>query len=247
MNGFLFIHKPVGITSFDCIRRLKKLLPRKTKIGHAGTLDPFAEGLMIIGIGKGTKQLNDLLGSNKSYRAVAKIGERTDTLDHTGTIMESFENPTPFDFYSAALNLMPSYEQTPPIFSSVKINGERLYKLARKASEPTSEDPALFALAENRKKTCTIYSLKVTHSSWPFITFETTTSKGTYIRSLANDIAKTQNSCATLYELTRTQIGKIPLSEAISLDKITDSAILDAQLLKNTLFFNTLTFPEKTI
>ncbi len=246
MNGLLFIHKPIGITSFDCIRQLKKLLPKKTKIGHAGTLDPFAEGLMIIGIGSGTKRLNELLGSNKSYQATAKIGERTNTLDHTGIVIESLTTK-PFNFQLAAQTLMPSYEQTPPIYSSIKIQGTRLHELARNSATTHAEAPELLDLATERKRSCTIFSFEVLDTKWPFVTFSTTTSKGTYIRSLANDIAKTQNSYATLYKLTRTKVGEIPICEALFLEKITDCAILEAQLLKNTVFFNSLLRTNKDL
>jgi tRNA pseudouridine55 synthase len=199
---------------------------------------------MIIGIGTGTKRLNELLGSNKSYLATAKIGERTNTLDHTGVLIEK-SAPELFDFQRAAKTLMPTYEQTPPIYSSIKIQGIRLHELARNSAETQAEAPELLNLAAERKRSCTIFSFEVLDTSWPLVTFNTTVSKGTYIRSLANDIAKTQNSYATLHKLTRTQIGEIPLSEALLLEKITDCVILETQLLKNTVFFNSLPQTDK--
>jgi len=233
MNGLLFIKKPIGISSFDCIRELKKNLPPKIKIGHSGALDPFADGLMIIGIGSGTKQLENLLGETKTYTATAKIGELTDTLDSTGKITQSSTALLPIDFMECAQKLMPSYHQTPPLFSNIKIDGQPLRRLARKKKLSVEK---LTLIAEGRGKECTISDFSLGTICWPFVTFTATVSKGTYIRSLANDIANQGETVATLYRLTRTRIGNISIEHAESLDNITDSTTIESLLRKNDSF-----------
>lgn len=233
MNGLLCIYKPAGITSYDCIRHIKKLLPKKTKIGHSGTLDPFADGLLIIGVGSATKDLHNLLETTKTYLVTAKLGERTDTLDCTGTIVE--EKPIPQDiiFGSLAEKLMPSYEQIPPVFSNVKFEGKSLHKHAR-TQQLTLEN--LEEIAETRKKVCSIFEFQVISQDLPLVTFSATVSKGTYIRSLALDIALQAGTLATVQTLTRTNIGTIGLSAAVSLDKLTNSNDINEHFLEKTVY-----------
>jgi len=233
MNGLLCIYKPAGITSYDCIRHIKTLLPKKTKIGHSGTLDPFADGLLIVGIGSATKDLHNLLETTKTYLVTAKLGERTDTLDCTGSIVE--EKPVPQDilFEACAQKLMPSYEQIPPVFSNVKFKGKALHKHAR--SQQVSLEN-LEEIAETRKKVCSIFEFRLISQELPFITFSATVSKGTYIRSLALDIAQQADTLATVQTLTRTNIGNIGLSEAVSLDKLTNSNDLNEHFLRKTVY-----------
>lgn len=232
MNGLLCLYKPAGITSYDCIRHLKRILPKKTKIGHGGTLDPFAEGLLVIGIGKGTKQLNDLLGATKTYVVTAKLGELTDTLDLTGSIIEHQPIPEGFNFYACAQKLMPSYEQTPPIFSSIKLNGTSLHKLARTASLSHEE---LEKVTESRKKVCTIFDFHMLGEEPPFASFSATVSKGTYIRSLALDIAREGKTVATVHALKRSAIGNLCLEDAVKLENLTNCDDIIAHFLKKAL------------
>ena len=233
MNGLLCLYKPAGITSYDCIRHIKNLLPEKIKIGHSGTLDPFADGLLIIGIGSATKELHTLLETTKTYVVTAKLGERTDTLDLTGTLVETQSVPADIDFVACAQRLMPSYEQTPPVYSNVKFNGRALHKLAR-AQRFSHEN--LEEIAETRKKNCSIFELHVMNQELPLVTFEAKVSKGTYVRSLTLDIAQHGGTVATVQKLTRTQIGDITLSQAVLLDKLTNSQdVIDHFLKKATL------------
>lgn len=237
MNGLLFINKPVGMTSFDCIRQLKQLLPAKTKIGHAGTLDPFASGLLIVGIGKATQMLQTGLDLDKTYAVKVKLGELRDTLDRTGTIIhENVYMPENIYFADWAKNLMPEYTQTPPIYSNVKLNGQALHRIARSGAMTEEE---LTEVARTRSKTCKILQFAVADTTPPFVIFTAQVSKGTYIRSLANDIAQQGKTVATVYELTRTAIGNISIKEAISIEKFTSRIEIEAKLIEKPIFFAT--------
>lgn len=217
LNGFLLINKPKDITSYGCIDYIKKILKQKIKIGHAGTLDPFATGLLIIAIGRqATKNINLFMNTSKEYVATAKLGELTDTLDCTGTIMQTQEIPPleQADIAQAIEKLGRQYEQIPPIYSALKSDGVPLYKLAREQKIDVSE---IEKIAQTKKRTVTIEHIKLISFATPFFTFNARVSKGTYIRSLANDIAQKMNLCATTYELERTAMGSISLEHAIDL------------------------------
>lgn len=220
-TGFLLIHKPAGISSFFCVKRIKKLLrDKKLKIGHGGTLDPFATGLLIIGVGRGaTRHLDLLLKMDKKYKARAKLGELRDTLDFTGEIIAA---PEVFGDQISQNNLIRScqalgtgYTQTPPIYSACKFDGKRLYALAREGRKSESE---LIELAESKKRFITLHSVELLNVAYPFFTIQAHVSHGTYIRSLMHDIARGADSCATTYELERTQVGPFRLADAIPFD-----------------------------
>jgi tRNA pseudouridine55 synthase len=231
-SGYLLINKPKGITSFRCVNHIKKLLPqKKIKVGHAGTLDPFATGLLLICIGREcTKSLSKLFDLDKTYVVKAKLGELTDTLDLTGEIIETcnYSHITKELLEKAIADFGTTYEQTPPIFSALKHKGSPLYKLAREKKLGIEE---LEKIIEKKKRTVTIHELKLLDFDPPYFSFRARVSKGTYIRSLANDIAKKLDSCATTYELERTNIGPFSLERATNLNKITDS-----KTLSNLLF-----------
>lgn len=214
LSGFLLVNKPIGITSFKCIAKIRHLLPHHTRIGHAGTLDPFASGLLIVAIGRSaTKKISQLMNCDKTYIVKAKLGELTDTLDHTGTIM-SKENLEPFteEVLAAAIRqLGSSYQQTPPIYSALSHEGVRLYNLAR---SKTMDEVQLREIANSKKRTIDIHELTIIAYEHPFMTFSVRVSKGTYIRSLANDLAQLLGTHATTYELTRTAIGQFRLENA---------------------------------
>ncbi len=218
--GFLIINKPIDITSFDCIRHIKKILKQKIKIGHTGTLDDFATGLLIICIGKeATKFSNTLLNLDKEYIVKAKLGELTDTLDLTGKIIEQKNalKITKANLQKAIEKLGKSYMQIPPIYSALKYKGKPLYKLIRgkKLNKKKLEE-----IVKQKARKITIHKIKLIDFDYPFFTIKTIVSKGCYIRSLANDIAQILKVPATTYELTRTKIGKIDLKNAINLINI---------------------------
>lgn len=220
LSGFLLINKPESYSSYDCIRTIKKIIKNKIKIGHTGTLDNFANGLLIIAIGKATKQINLFLNSNKEYIATGKLHELTDTLDNTGNIIlnNNNNNNISLDTLTDIIkNFTGKYLQTPPIYSALKYNGEPLYRLAR---EKKLTEQELNKITQNKTRECEIFNIKLLEYKFPFFTIQAHVSKGTYIRSLVNDIAQKLNTNATCYKLTRTKIGNIDLNNAIHLNTL---------------------------
>ena len=214
--GFLIINKPQGITSFSCVKYIKNILG-KVKIGHSGTLDVFATGLMIIAIGRQyTKKLTELFNLDKEYKVKAKLGELTDTLDYTGSILKTDENLQidKKNIEKIIKDFDKEYVQLPPIYSALKYEGLPLYKLMRKEIKTKEE---LEKIVEEKKRLVKIYKLKLTDFSFPFFSFEATVSKGTYIRALANDLAAKLGTYATTYELERTKIGNISIKDSVDL------------------------------
>lgn len=218
-TGYLIINKPKDLTSFQCINKIKKIINKKIKIGHAGTLDPFATGLLIIAIGREyTKSISSLMDEDKKYTVKAKLGTLTDTLDLTGeTLIDNEKIPTKEELEKAINKIGNEYLQIPPIYSALKHKGQPLYKLAR---EKALKEEDIEKIAKSKSRKVKIYSLKITKYNKPYFHLEAHVSKGTYIRSLVNDIAKLTNSFATTYELERTAIGKTKLSQAVELEQI---------------------------
>lgn len=228
ISGTFLINKPIGITSFDCIRHIKKILNiKKLKIGHAGTLDPFASGLLIVCIGRqATKNIDNLLTQDKEYIVKAKLGELTDSMDLTGNIIHQTSiSPeiTSQRLQATFDSFIGNYEQIPPIYSALKFEGKRLYQLAKDSKIGHEE---LTKIAESKKRIVTIYSLDLLNFEPPFFEFKAHVSKGTYIRSLANDIAQKLGTTATTYELCRTKVGGYLLGRAINLSQIKSEADL---------------------
>jgi tRNA pseudouridine55 synthase len=217
-SGLLKINKPAGITSYDCIRHIKRILKAKIKIGHAGTLDPFASGLMLICIGRqATKTVDQLMTQDKEYLVKAKLGELTDTLDLTGKVLATqqvAQKLTAQDIEQAIKALGSSYLQTPPVYSALKHQGNPLHELAR---EQKMESAELEKIVQAKSRQVEIYKIELISVDLPFFTFKAHVSKGTYIRSLANDIAQKLGLNATTYELVRTKIGNYSLEQAVLL------------------------------
>jgi len=220
MTGFLLINKPRGLTSFDCVRKIKKSIgDKKLKIGHAGTLDPFADGLLIIGIGR---QATRIFGMDldKKYHTKAKLGVLTDTLDKSGVTIKTVEkHVTQEELRNAIKELGKSYMQAPPIYSAVKYQGEPLYKLAREGKYSMDE---LLTIVQNKKKPVQLYDVQLIEYEFSLFTIDAHVSHGTYIRSLVNDIAQSSlcKSYATTFELRRTAIGPFNLENAVELDEL---------------------------
>ncbi len=218
--GFLLINKPGGITSRECVNRLQRMLPRRTKIGHAGMLGKFATGLLIIGIGRpATRQFRHLMKLDKVYWIRAKLGELTDTLDYTGRSIEEFyeDQVSLQELQKAVDSFDGSYEQTPPLFSALKWHGKRLSDMAR---SPRWKKKKLERILDEKKKTVHIYSLELLNYAAPYMILQAHVSHGTYIRALVNDIAQRCDTVATTHELKRTAIGPFTLEQAVSLDSI---------------------------
>lgn len=201
------IYKPVGWTSFDVVKKIKSITKEK-KVGHAGTLDPFAEGVLIIGTGKDTKKLSDISSSTKSYRAILKLGESTETLDNEGPITNKMNIPA-FDkdkLEKVLISFKGDYIQTPPMYSAKRVNGVRLYKLARQNIEVPREPIHVNILG--------ITLNKILDKE---IDFSVTCSKGTYIRVLGQDIAIKLGTIGYLTKLLRITVGPYEVNDSTSI------------------------------
>lgn len=221
MRGGLALHKPRGISSFDVIRRLRPILGGKTKLGHAGTLDPAAQGLLLILVGEATRVQNLLKDLDKEYVATVKLGIRTDTQDAEGKVLEEVEVP-PLDekpIRSVLDKLTGERMQQPPRYSALKVKGRRAYDMARSGEE--------FELPERR---VTIYEIELLTWQNPLIEIRTRVSAGTYIRSLAREIGEKLGLPASLSALTRTRIGRFEIKDALRLEGITIESIRKAMI-----------------
>lgn len=219
-SGILLVNKPVGMSSAQLVSRVKKVFKAR-KAGHTGTLDPFAEGLMIIGINNGTRLSRFFLAGDKRYTAEIMFGSETDTLDSTGTVTskcsDDFFHNNPDFFLKENLNSIISlFEgpvlQVPPAYSALKHNGVPLYKLAR-SGNPVIKDA----------REVVVHGISITEISPPSITVDVSCSSGTYIRSLAADIGKKAGCPAHLSALRRTECCGFKLDNAFSLDWLLNS------------------------
>jgi len=209
MNGFLLINKPVGPTSHDMVDEVRRILKTR-KVGHAGTLDPFASGLLIIGVGKFTKELAKIQGLPKTYTGTIAFGKRSTTDDPEGIITESgLPLPKKEDIETVFKKFIGEIEQVPPIYSAKKIGGRKLYEIAR-AGETILIPPVKV----------TVRSLQLLEYKNGLARFETTVSSGTYIRALARDIGEALSVGGYLKELIRTAIGDYKLKNSTSLDEL---------------------------
>jgi len=201
------IYKPVGWTSFDVVKKIRGITKEK-KVGHAGTLDPFAGGVLIIGTNSDTKKLGKISGTIKSYRAVLQLGEETDTLDLDGKVITVKPVPT-LDknlVESVLNNFIGKYKQIPPMYSAKKINGVRLYKLARKN-----------ITIDRKPVEVNIIYLTLNDIQDKQIDFSVTCSKGTYIRVLGQEIAKKLGTEGHLTQLQRIAVGDFVVQDSIPL------------------------------
>lgn len=209
MNGIVVVNKPVNYTSRDVVNKLNKIFNTK-KIGHTGTLDPLATGVLVCLIGKYTKLVPIITAYDKEYIAEIKIGVKTDTGDITGKIIE--ENnylPTRDEIAKLFSSFPKTYEQEVPIYSAVKVAGKKLYEYAR-----SGEDIKL------PKRMVTIYSLDLLEYNGNIIKFKARVSKGTYIRSLINDLCKYLNTVGTMASLVRTKQGDFSLEDSFSIEDL---------------------------
>jgi len=213
-DGILLIDKEEGMSSFDIVKGIRKILCLK-KVGHAGTLDPFATGLLIVLLGQGTKLSSYLMAGKKRYLATIMLGIETDTLDPTGKIIKEMSVPELDDgIIEETLNLFKgAIEQVPPAFSAINIAGQRAYKLARKGID-----------IKLKKRQVSIYSIDLVNVSLPVITIDVTCSPGTYIRSLASDIGKQLGSGAHLKELKRISSGSFRVDDAVGWKDVKSSS-----------------------
>ena len=219
MDGLLLVDKPLGITSFDVIRRLRRQTGVR-KIGHAGTLDPLATGLMLMLFGTGCKQAMTLTKLDKRYVAQLTLGANSTTGDAEGDkTLISDKMPTEEQLMQTLEGFRGEITQTPSIYSAIKINGQEAYKHARAGR--TVEMPS---------RQVTIYELKLLTYAYPLISLEAKVSSGTYIRSLAEDLGAKLGTGAFLSGLIRTEVGAYKLNDAVQLDSCDEATV--ARLLE---------------
>jgi tRNA pseudouridine55 synthase len=208
MNGIIKIDKPSGITSHDVVNIVRKISSVK-QVGHAGTLDPFATGLLIVGIGNGTRILEYFLHAKKTYDVIARIGLTTDTYDKTGkTVEENSCDRSEEEIRETLLSFVGDYDQVPPIYSSKKYAGVRLYKLARSGK--------IITMPPVRVK---IHSIEIESIKKPYVKFKTVVSGGTYIRSLCRDFGIKLGCGAIAQELRRIQVDRLDLSDCVDIQR----------------------------
>jgi tRNA pseudouridine55 synthase len=210
-DGILLIDKPAGMTSFGVVARVRRVLSqqagKKVKVGHTGTLDPFATGLMILVYGKATKDAMTYTKLDKVYEATIVLGQVSSTGDPEGEVTDmSAEAPTREAVEAALAQFTGDIQQRPPIFSAIKINGQRAYKLARDGQE-----------VEIPLRTVTIHSLELIDYTYPELKIRTHVSSGTYIRSLASDIGEALGTGAYCTQLRRTSIHDWKIEDAQTL------------------------------
>jgi len=207
MEEVIFVDKPTGMTSFGAVARVRRILSQreghKVKVGHTGTLDPFATGLLILLAGKATKRAPELTKKDKVYEATIRLGEISTTGDPEGEITKTRKAiPDRAIIEDTLKQFVGDIRQTPPAFSAIKVNGQRAYKLARAGKE-----------VEMPSRVVTIYSLDIIDYSVPELRIRTHVSSGTYIRTLAEDIGKALGCGAYCSKLRRTQIADYKIDE----------------------------------
>lgn len=224
--GILLVDKPQGMTSHDIVARMRRVFKIK-KIGHAGTLDPMATGLLLILVGKATKASQYLMSTDKTYAGTVKLGEITDSQDAEGEVVATKPVPelTETEVAEAIKTFLGDQYQTPPMYSAKKINGQKLYKLARQGKE-----------VEREPRVIHVSRYEMTQLDLPEISFLVTCSKGTYVRTLANDLGERLGCGGHLCALRRTAVGQFSIEDANTLEEIENmnSATLRLKLIPIT-------------
>ena len=208
MDGVLLVHKPAGMTSHDVVNRIRKIFHTK-KVGHCGTLDPEATGVLVLCIGKATKALQFLMSETKEYQATLVLGQATDTYDASGQVVaqKPFQGVSHVD--AVLQSFVGSQEQLPPMYSAIKVNGKKLYEYARNHEK-----------VEVQPRSIVIHHIELLDQHDQFITFRVQCSKGTYIRSLCVDIGKKLGYPAHMQKLVRLASGHFRLEKCFSLEDI---------------------------
>ncbi|OED34536.1 tRNA pseudouridine(55) synthase TruB [PVC group bacterium (ex Bugula neritina AB1)] len=209
-SGFLIVDKPQNLSSHDVVQKVRKLFPDQ-KVGHGGTLDPLATGVLVLGIGKGTKHLQKCLNDDKEYYAECSLGVTTDTQDSTGKILKNVNDfhVSKEDVERNLTDFQGDIYQMPPMFSAKKVKGKRLYELARKGVE-----------VEREKRKIHIYELTLIFFDGEKIAMNIRCSKGTYVRTLCHDLGEKIGVGAHMSSLKRTRSGSFSLDEAFDLDHL---------------------------
>lgn len=224
MNGILLVDKPLGWTSFDAVNKVRRVIQnselnetgkKRFPVGHTGTLDPLASGLLVLLLGKYTKKAPELTKLDKTYEVVMRLGQTSTTGDEEGEKTQLSEAVPDEEAVRTALGrFVGDSMQTPPIYSAIKINGQRAYKLAREGKAP-----------ELKARPVHITSIDMTAYVYPEVRFVAEVSSGTYIRSLVEDIGKALGTGAYMSGLRRTRVGNFSIDSAISPEEITQQLI----------------------
>ncbi|NOH14994.1 tRNA pseudouridine(55) synthase TruB [Clostridium cochlearium] len=215
MNGVINVYKPKNITSFDVVRSIKKTSKTK-KVGHTGTLDPMATGVLPICLGTSTKIVDFIMNEHKEYIAKLKLGLITDTYDREGKVLKEEDSSQILEeeVITCINSFIGEIIQVPPMYSAIKVKGERLYNLARKGIE-----------IEREGRKINIYHIEVLNVNLPYVEFKVNCSKGTYIRSLCYDIGNKLGIGATMWELERTKTGEFSIENSIKLEDLNEENI----------------------
>lgn len=209
MDGIINVYKEKGYTSHDVVAKMRGIL-RMKKIGHTGTLDPEAEGVLPVCLGKGTKLCDMLTDKTKTYRAVMLLGQETDTQDTTGQVLSEYPVSVSEDeVREAVMSFLGPYMQIPPMYSALKVNGKKLCELARAGKE-----------VERQARPVEILDIQVEAIDLPRVTMSVTCSKGTYIRTLCYDIGRKLGCGGCMESLLRTRVGRFCLEDALTLSQI---------------------------
>ena len=209
MNGFVIVNKEKGYTSHDVVAKCRGIFGQK-KVGHTGTLDPNAEGVLIVCLGKATKAVEDLSAVRKTYRATLRLGIETDTQDTTGTVIKTCNKLVEEDLIRSTMaSFVGDSLQTPPMYSAKKVQGKKLYELAREGKE-----------VKRKEALITVYDLTIEEIRQPDVIFTADVSKGTYIRTLCHDIGQKLGCGGAMAALYRTRVGAFDSSQSFTLSDL---------------------------
>lgn len=219
MDGVIVIRKEKGFTSHDVVAKLRGILHMK-KIGHTGTLDPDAEGVLPVALGKATRLVDMITDKEKTYEAVMRLGVITDTQDMSGTVLSQTTelSVTEEELCIVVSSFVGDYMQVPPMYSALKVNGKKLYELAREGKT-----------VERKPRPVHFYEIEILDISFPLVRFRVTCSKGTYIRTLCHDIGEKLGCGAAMESLLRTKVGRFTLDDAITLAQ-TEEAVQEGTI-----------------
>ena len=217
LSGILNLDKPPGLSSAAAVERVKRLLPAGTKIGHAGTLDPFATGVLVLLIGKSTRLAERFMSQPKQYEATVKLGATTPTLDPTAPQTPTAgAAPLPRSAIEAAIQpLIGTIQQLPPAFSALKIAGRPAYKMARRG-QPVDLAP----------RTVVVYGIDILSYDWPFLRLRIDCGRGTYVRAIARDLGELLGVGGYLTELRRTRVGEFRIEDSATLAQLAEQGAL---------------------
>ncbi len=216
MTGVLNLDKPIGISSARAVSRVKRLLPRGTKIGHAGTLDPFASGVLVLLIGKATRLSEQFMSEPKRYDATVKLGATTETLDpESEEVVDGNAGAADVELVGEVLTrFIGEIQQMPPVYSALKVNGRRAYAMARAGQEVVL-----------RPRAVSVYSIELLDYAWPTLRVRVDCGRGTYIRSLARDIGLALGTTGYLTQLRRTRVGPCLIDAAVTLEHLNANGV----------------------